>query len=390
MASEINTMRSLQHVDRRFYLAIGLIVMSFNSLYQYSWNVFEPLLVSGLDTKLVEVQVAFTLFAIFSTVSQGPGGYVADKYGPRKMGVVAALLSATGFLGTSLLHDLTAFYILWSLGSIGEGILYGIATNLAVKWFVGSRGIAVGTISLGFGVGASIANVFLIRFGEFRTPMLIIGLLEIIILPALMALTDYPEQYTISGRTPTATVTSGRYWILYVSFVLGSIPLIVIASSFGFIGRSLPTYEFTILVSLFPLLSGISRPILGYLSDYIGRTRTLIFIDLSIILGSIFLVLRFFPLSIILIGFFGGSMISMYFALIGDVFGSKFSTSNNGIFYTGKAISGFLGSTVFALIFEISLGLSFRFVLVSSIVALLFLILSIPRKLKPGYEKSKT
>lgn len=367
-------------MDRRFYLAIGLIVMSFNSLYQYSWNVFEPLLVSGFDTRLLEIQVAFTLFAIFSTVSQGPGGYIADRYGPRRIGIIAAILSASGFLGTSFLHDLTSFYVLWSLGSVGEGILYGIATNLAVKWFVGSRGIAVGTISLGFGVGASVANVFIVRFGEFRTPMLIIGLLEIIILPILMSLTRYPEQSTISGRTPFATITDGRYWILYVSFVLGSIPLIVIASSFGFIGKSLPLYEFIILISIFPLLSGISRPILGYISDFIGRTKTLIIIDISIIVGALFLVLRIFPVSIVLIGFFGGSMISMYFALIGDVFGSKFSTSNNGIFYTGKAISGFLGSAVFALIFVISIEISFNFVLVSSILALVFLLLSVPRQ----------
>ena len=367
-------------MDRRFYLAIGLIVMSFNSLYQYSWNVFEPLLVSGFDTRLLEIQVAFTLFAIFSTVSQGPGGYIADRYGPRRIGIIAAILSASGFLGTSFLHDLTSFYVLWSLGSVGEGILYGIATNLAVKWFVGSRGIAVGTISLGFGVGASVANVFIVRFGEFRTPMLIIGLLEIIILPILMSLTRYPEQSTISGRTPFATITNGRYWILYVSFVLGSIPLIVIASSFGFIGKSLPLYEFTILISIFPLLSGISRPILGYISDFIGRTKTLIIIDISIITGALFLVLRIFPVSIVLIGFFGGSMISMYFALIGDVFGSKFSTSNNGIFYTGKAISGFLGSTVFAIVFVISIEISFNFVLVSSILALVFLLLSVPRQ----------
>ena len=367
-------------MDRRFYLAIGLIVMSFNSLYQYSWNVFEPLLVSGFDTRLLEIQVAFTLFAIFSTVSQGPGGYIADRYGPRRIGIIAAILSASGFLGTSFLHDLTSFYVLWSLGSVGEGILYGIATNLAVKWFVGSRGIAVGTISLGFGVGASVANVFIVRFGEFRTPMLIIGLLEIIILPILMSLTRYPEQSTISGRTPFATITDGRYWILYVSFVLGSIPLIVIASSFGFIGKSLPLYEFIILISIFPLLSGISRPILGYISDFIGRTKTLILIDISIIVGALFLVLRIFPVSIVLIGFFGGSMISMYFALIGDVFGSKFSTSNNGIFYTGKAISGFLGSAVFALIFVISIEISFNFVLVSSILALVFLLLSVPRQ----------
>ena len=52
---------------KKGFLIIGILIMSMNSLYQYSWNVFEPLLKTGLGVTLIQVQVGFSLFAIFST-----------------------------------------------------------------------------------------------------------------------------------------------------------------------------------------------------------------------------------------------------------------------------------------------------------------------------------
>ncbi len=360
---------------KKGYLFIALFVMSFNSLYQYSWNVFEPLLVKGLDTTLVSIEIAFTLFAIFSTTFQGVGGYFADRDGPRNIGIIAAIMSAFGFLGSSMIHSVYLFYIIWSVGSIGEGILYGISTNLAVKWFSDRRGLAVGFVSLGFGIGSSVGNIFIAQATSFRLPMMIIGLMEIVAMPLMLLFVKYPHE-GLKGERPKKNVKSPRFWVLYVSFVFGSIPLIVISSSFGYIGAALPRIEFAVLVSIFPLMSGISRPMLGYLSDRIGRTMSVSLIDVAIIMGSIFLVMRMYALSIIFIGFFGGSMISLYFSLIGDIFGTRFSTANNGIFYTGKAVSGFMGSTVFAFIFRYGVSISFYFVLFAGITGLSFLLLS--------------
>ncbi|MEM0140102.1 MAG: OFA family MFS transporter [Ferroplasma sp.] len=365
---------------RRGYLIMGIIIMSFNSLYQYSWNAFEPLLKTGLDVSLVQIEVAFTLFAIFSTGFQGIGGYFADKNGPRNIGVLSAILSASGFIGTSFVHSLYLFYILWSIGSIGEGILYGIATNLGVKWFSGRRGFAVGFVSLGFGLGAAVANIFIVQAVSFRLPMLIIGLAEIIILPALLVLAKYPPSEKLTGLSTYKSMRNRRFWILYISFILGAIPLIVVSASFGYLGKKLPLVEFALLVSLFPLLSGVSRPILGYISDLLGRIKVVFIIDIFLVIGSIFLILRMYIPAIVFIGFFGGAMISMYFSLVGDIFGSKFSTANNGVFYTGKAISGFLGSTIFAALFIFDHEISFIFVLIASMMAIFFLIAASPKK----------
>ncbi len=370
---------------RKGFLVIGILIMSMNSLYQYSWNVFEPLLKTGLGVTLIQVQVGFSLFAIFSTGFQGIGGYFADKNGPRNIGILSSFLSAAGFLGTSVSGNLAMFYIFWSIGSIGEGILYGIATNLAVKWFKENRGLAVGFVSFGFGLGAAVANIFLLKATSFREPMLIIGLTELVLFPILLSMVKYPETQ-VTGDRPSRNLRNRRFWILYVSFVLGAVPLIVISSSLGILGERIPIVEFAILVSLFPLLSGMSRPILGFLSDRIGRIRMVSIIDIFLIAGSLLLLNGYLLESIILIGFFGGSMISQYMSLIGDVFGTKFSTSNNGVFYTGKAISGFIGSTFFSALFIVNEAESFQFILICIVVALAFLLLSTydPEKRKRG------
>ncbi len=370
---------------RKGFLVIGILIMSMNSLYQYSWNVFEPLLKTGLGVTLIQVQVGFSLFAIFSTGFQGIGGYFADKNGPRNIGILSSFLSAAGFLGTSVSGNLAMFYIFWSIGSIGEGILYGIATNLAVKWFKENRGLAVGFVSFGFGLGAAVANIFLLKATSFREPMLIIGLTELVLFPILLSMVKYPETQ-VTGDRPSRNLKNRRFWILYVSFVLGAVPLIVISSSLGILGERIPIVEFAILVSLFPLLSGMSRPILGFLSDRIGRIRMVSIIDIFLIAGSLLLLNGYLLESIILIGFFGGSMISQYMSLIGDVFGTKFSTSNNGVFYTGKAISGFIGSTFFSALFIVNEAESFQFILICIVVALAFLLLSTydPEKRKRG------
>jgi Sugar phosphate permease len=152
------------------YLLLGFVIMCFNSLYQYSWNLLEPLFRTGFSASLVQVELGFTLFTISSTLTQPLGGYVADREGPKRVGIIASMLSALGFLGTSFSNDLSQFYVAWTLGSVGEGILYSIAANLAVKWFRERRGLATGMVTLGFGLGATLANPFWRRLAPLERP----------------------------------------------------------------------------------------------------------------------------------------------------------------------------------------------------------------------------
>ncbi|MGC8620573.1 MAG: oxalate/formate antiport family MFS transporter [Caldisphaera sp.] len=353
--------------------------MSFNSLYQYSWNALSPLLYKGLSVSIQEVSVAFTLFTIFSTIFQIIGGIIADKHGPKIIGIFSSLASSIGFLGTSFSKNLYSFYLFWSIGSAGEGILYMIASNLAVKWFKSNRGLATGLISLGFGLGSFIADPLISTFTSFKKPMLIIGLIELILLPILLYLSDYPSKGLI-GISPTKIITMRKWWLIYFSYALSVVPLLSLSSSLYYLASGSSKGILVLLISSFALFSGLGRPILGYVSDKIGRIKTMIIALVLVIIGSFLIILKQFVVSSIIIGIFDGSMIPLYFSFIGDVFGIKYSTSNNAILYTGKALGGIFGGIIFSVILTKGLLMSGSYLLLFSLAGLLLLLLSIIKK----------
>jgi OFA family oxalate/formate antiporter-like MFS transporter len=358
-------------VRRGALLGIGFALMSFNSLYQYTWNVLAPLLQSGLRAGLIQVETAFTLFTVLSTLSQIAGGYWADVRGPREVGLISSLLSALGFLGGSLSPDLGWFYLFWSMGSVGEGVLYGIASNAAVKWFPERRGLATGLVSMGFGLGASIVNPLLFPFSDFRRPMLYIGIAELLSLPLLVSLVDYPRG-RVGGLHPGEVIRTRRWWLLFSSYVLVTTPLVTLSSSLSLMG--LPKGELEPLVALFPLLSGVGRPLMGYVSDRIGRVRAALLVSGLMVLGSAFLFLNVLT-STIVVGLFGGSVVSLYFALTADLFGSKYSTYNNALLYAGKAITGVLGGVFFGSLILYGVGYGYSFLILSTSISVVILLL---------------
>lgn len=356
-------------MNRNKFIAIGLIVMGFNSLYQYSWNALEPLLKTGFNVSLVEISIGFTLFSAFSSAFQPIGGHFADKYGPRMIGIVSAFLSAIGFLGTYFSPSILFFFIFWSLGSIGEGVLYGIAANLAIKWFRDRMGLATGLVSMGFGLGSTVANPFISLAGNYRVVTLVIGLVEIVLLPVLMWFAEYPKN--LAGNTPKQAIFTLKFWLIYISFVGAVVPLTMISSQLPVIAKSLPSQEVILLISIFPLLSGGLRPIFGRIADSLGITRTVILLNSLLTIGAVLLLGNLIPEAVILIGFAGGSMITLYFNVAGEIFGTRFSTVNSGILYTGKALGGILGSTVFALLFTISVELAEIYTVICGLVGVL-------------------
>jgi MFS family permease len=353
-------------VRKEKFIIIGFIIMSFNSLYQYSWNALEPLLRERFNVSIVEISLGFSLFTIFSSGFQPLGGNFADKIGPRKVALLSSILSALGFLGTSFSPSVYIFFIFWSLGSIGEGILYGIASNLAVKWFKKRMAFATGLVSLGFGLGSVFANPFILMSGNFRLVTLIIGLTELTILPILSLLIEYPTLE--SGKSPKEAVLSRTFWLIYLSFVTATVPLLVISSSLSIIGKALPFQELSILISIFPILSGSGRPIFGHIADKLGVIKTTVIVDIIIVMGGASLLFSQIIPAVVIIGLAGGAVITLYFNVSGIVFGTRYSTVNNGILYTGKAVAGFLGSVIFNYLFLISPFLAYLFVIISSTI----------------------
>ncbi len=319
--------------------------MAFNSLYQYSWNALAPLVSSGLGEPMARVEVAFIVFVVVSTLVQLATGPIADVRGPRPVAIPASVLSAVGFLGASASRGLAEFTAFWAVGSAGEGALYGVASNVAVKWFPDRRGLATGLVSLGYGIGSAVANPLIGAAHGFRSPTLVIGEIELAAMVALSATLEYPRGQR--GVGPTAAALSWRWWLLYASFTLALVPLVAYSGSLAEFSGVSGGWLYA-SVAAFPLASGLGRPLLGAISDRLGRARTaaaallgsLVAVALSYLGGPVGL------LGVFLVGLNGGALIPLYFAIVGDIYGERMSTSNTALIYTGKAVTGLLAGAI--------------------------------------------
>jgi len=336
---------------RGFIIAQGLLPMMLISVYQYSWNLLMKPLMNSLNVNLPVIQVSYSLFVLFSTISQVLGGYIADSRGPRLIGVIGGALAGLGMITASMVSNIAQFYILWSIGSIGVGFVYGVSINLGVKWFSGSRGLATGLINMGFGIGASLFNPaisILISRGEYKFSMVLLGVLMLIVIMPLMATAKYPP--TSTKRIRFSEIPPG-FWLILASFSLMGIPLQLASSSLSVIGEGYGYLIVAVASSLLPLFSGIGRPIIGSISDKLGRRRTILAVGLVLTVFTMILAIRSpiaYITSTVAIGILGGSLITLFASLIGDEYGIGSSTFLFGILYNGKFVSALIGSVAFA------------------------------------------
>ncbi|MFP3483848.1 MAG: MFS transporter [Caldivirga sp.] len=336
---------------RGFIIVQGLLPMMLISVYQYSWNLLMKPLMNSLNVNLPVIQVSYSLFVLFSTISQVLGGYIADSRGPRLIGVIGGTLAGLGMITASMVSNIAQFYILWSIGSIGVGFVYGVSINLGVKWFSGSRGLATGLINMGFGIGASLFNPaisILISRGEYRFSMVLLGVLMLIVIMPLMATAKYPP--TSTKRIRFSEIPPG-FWLILASFSLMGVPLQLASSSLSVIGEGYGYLIVAVASSLLPLFSGIGRPIIGSISDKLGRRRTILAVGLVLTVFTMILAIRSpiaYITSTVAIGILGGSLITLFASLIGDEYGIGSSTFLFGILYNGKFVSALIGSVAFA------------------------------------------
>jgi MFS family permease len=126
------------------------------------------------------VSLAFTIHNLVSGVSAVVIGRMADRIGARTvilpgLGIVAALLFSAKAIGSSL-WELYLFYI--ALGVVGSATTTVPYTLVVSRWFDRSRGLALGGMMVGLGVGAVVMPVVaqrLIASFGWRNAFAIVG-----------------------------------------------------------------------------------------------------------------------------------------------------------------------------------------------------------------------
>ncbi len=387
----------------------AFFIMAVISIYQYSWFLFAYAIREQYGWALDTIGLTFTVFTYTATFVQPLSGYIADSLGPRQVAVIASVLVATGLLLASLTSSPNFFYLFYGLGGLGVGVLYGISTSCAIKWFPGHRGFATGIVVFGFGAGTAIFNFIieaLLQAHGLRATLRILSVALMLILLPLSLFFKYPETSSampsnpdrIDGGDdfflkPLEIFKTYQWYLIYFSFIFTVSIVLLFGAQMKMLAKefAVPAPYFSSVLFLFPLGNGLSRVLSGAISDKIGRGRTMVlFYALLAISILSFLALAHIPvlfvITVFMASLLGGAPFALYPATIGDFYGARYATTNYGITYTAKAWAGLI-SGWFSAYLVIRFG-SYRIpLIILAVCSLMAAIFSHPQLMKPPIKR---
>ena len=362
-------------LGRWWQLILGVICMSMIANLQYGWTLFVNPIHDEHGWSVAAIQVAFSVFVLVETWLVPIEGYLVDKFGPRYVGVVAGILVALAWVINSAANSLPMLYLGAVVGGVGAGAVYGACVGNALKWFPDRRGLAAGITAMGFGAGSAltvfpIANM--IKSSGYEATFFNFGIAQGAVVFVVAWFLRAPHA-NFSAPRPAATATAAAparareyspfemlatpaFWVMFIMFVLTAVggliataQLTPMAKDFGIANSTVSMVGITALalpfaLSLNRVLNGVSRPFFGWVSDVLGRERTM-FVAFAIE-GAVILLLTQFgrnPVGFViftgLLFFAYGEIYSLFPAICGDTYGKKFASANAGLLYVAKGVA---------------------------------------------------
>jgi OFA family oxalate/formate antiporter-like MFS transporter len=336
----------------------------------------------------------YALALLFFAFTMVFAGRLQDRFGPRIIASIGGVFVGVGMIIASTADfSKNGNHAPLTLGfgvltGMGIGLAYACATPAAVKWFHPSRrGLISGIVVAGFGLASvytAPTTTLLISAQGLAKTFLYLGvafLVAIVLLAQLLKNppTGYNPPVPANYKAPAGgaaaaaarkfdytwqeMMRTGQFyllWLMYAFAALAGLMMIGLIAKLAAEQFSPAEYArylstgstlasgFTLVVAL-ALGNGIGRPIIGIVSDRIGRVPSMIVVFLAQAVLVALLLPNSHTLTVLLvvsffIGAMYGSNLTLFPAATYDFFGTKFGGVNYGIIFTAWGVGGAAGS----------------------------------------------
>lgn len=346
----------------------------------YAWSVFNKQLTEAIDkggfgwTKTAAswpYSIAIGFFALMMI----PAGRLQDKIGPRVTASIGAALTGIGLIVTGLFSSpgssVPAIIGFGVLAGTGIGFGYASATPAAVKWFPPEKkGLIAGLVVAGFGL----ASVYIAPLGRYllgaygvNTSFIILGIgfgvITLIITQnirnpaAPVAAKANPGQPSVAiapskkvDYTWSEMLRMPVFYLLWLEFTCGALAGLMIIGHLAKIVAVQSNNKLQIgfiFVALLAVFNAGGRVVMGMVSDYIGRIRSILIVCISqaimMFLFSNLSTITGFIVGSAIVGFSYGACLSLFPSTCADYWGTKNLGLNYGILFTAYGIGGIVG-----------------------------------------------
>jgi sugar phosphate permease len=292
------------------WLFFGMYYMN-----RFNFSPMIPLLKADLNISNAQAGGLMALFFITYTIFQLPSGYLADRFGPRKIITGGALISIAG----NLIFSQGSTFMVLSLGQcvngFGQAMGWTSALKLIVSWFPRSKrataiGIFATCVTGGSSAGIRLSGYLGDHFGWQSAFMVPPAMMAAVLLLFWIFVRDHPGEKGLSGfedelelekmidndpRSRLMVVLSNRLlWkiaLVYFCFVYVQFGCLVWIPSFLQESYAMTVDRASTIAALVLLPGVFASPIAGFLSDHYfgGKRKPLILLGMALLAGSTFL-----------------------------------------------------------------------------------------------------
>ena len=375
MSTAVVAEQKVWYLNRWNQLVLGVIAMMAISSPQYTWTLFTGPLDQKLGTTLAELQWTFSLLIVLQTWFSPFQAYLVDRFGPRLLISVGAIMSGGSWVLAALSDNLWALYLTYGvIGGFGTGIIYVGIIGLMVRWFPDRRGLAAGLAAAGYGFGAIFTSFpidSMIKSSGYAHTLLVWGIIQGVVgVIAAQGLRLPPENYqapsaaigaggpqqSARSYSPTEMLRNPIFWLLFIMMSMMSTSGLMVVSNVGPFANEYKVSQALVLgmaalplsLTLSRFTNGLTRPFFGWVSDRIGREATM-GLAFSLECVAILVLFAFIDqpaLFVVLTGlvFFGwGEIFSLFPSTLTDTFGPKYAATNYGFLYIAQGVGSILG-----------------------------------------------
>jgi len=362
-------------------VAASTIILMVGFGTYYSYTIFFDSLSVEFNSAKGAISGAFSIAVLVSGLISIIAGRTSDRLGPKVVSIFCGSALGLGFLLMSLVHSVWQVYLLYGIFlATGVGGLFPAAVSTVARWFTGKRGMMIGIVTAGLGLGSIIFSPlishFILAYG-WRKAYLIIGVIVLgVILSASQLLKRGPEPTGLAAdikkvapkiTTPDArdftyrqAIRTRQFWMLAVMYLLsgyGQFSLMVHIVPYA-TGLGISPISAASILSVIGASSIFGRVIIGGIGDRI-RVKPL----LIAILATLFISLAWLEFArnlwvligvgiIFGLGYGGSSTLQSLVAV--EMFGLSTMGVMLGNFIFSICIGGSVGPVLTGVLYDVS------------------------------------
>ncbi|AOB31515.1 MFS transporter [Bordetella sp. H567] len=297
--------KRLPHVKTR-HIILGVMCLMYFISYidRVNISVAAPMIRQEMGLTSTQLGLVFSAFAYPYAVMQIVGGWLADKYGPKRVLIVLSLIWGVATLATGFAGSVGMLVMMRFLLGVGEGGAFPTATRAFTYWMPATeRGFAQGITHSFARLGGAVTPplvLVVIAFGGWRDAFLLLGVLSLV-WTTLYALvfTNSPEQHrridaqemaeigyrkgdcerARTAKTPWRILVRRMWLVTFVDFCYGWLLWVYLTWLPSYLkeARGFDLKQLALFTAL-PLLAGVIGDTLGgVVSDHLykktGRLR---------------------------------------------------------------------------------------------------------------------